>query len=247
MKIVYSHDAVTPEEVIKFLSLTRQSGPLFREIIKNKEVIKKAEELNLEVSDEQLQDFSDNFRKICGLYTVEETIDFFENNGLTEDDFEAFCEASLLTTAVKEHLAPKSKIEEYFVNHRSELDLARISSIMVKDENLANEIVLQVTEEDEDFHALARRHSLDEKTKYAGGYLGYVSRDMLWPEMAAKAFNAAEGDLVGPFPIEDFFQLILIEELRKAELNEELREVIKQRIFDEWASQFFQEGIKITD
>ena len=54
-KIVYSHDAITPEEVIKFLSLTRQSNPLFREIIKNKEVIKKAKELNLKVSDEQLQ------------------------------------------------------------------------------------------------------------------------------------------------------------------------------------------------
>ncbi|MBW2092478.1 MAG: peptidylprolyl isomerase, partial [Deltaproteobacteria bacterium] len=199
MEIVYSHDVITPEEVIKFLSFTRQSVPIITEVIKAKEVAKKAKELKLEVSDDELQGFCDNFRKVCNLYTVDETLDFLKNAGLSEDDFEGFCEMSLLTSALKNHLATEEKIEEYFVNRRAELDLARISSILVKDEGLANEIVLQVTEDEEDFHALARLHSLDEKTKYAGGYIGLVTRDMLWPDISAKVFNADEGDLLGPF------------------------------------------------
>ncbi|MBW1709743.1 MAG: peptidylprolyl isomerase [Deltaproteobacteria bacterium] len=246
MEIVYSQDVITPEEVVKFLSFTRQSYPIVAEIIKNKEVLKKARELNLEVSDEELQAFSDNFRNVCGLYSVDETLDFLKNAGLSEDDFETFCEISLLTSSLKEHLATENKIEEYFVNNRSELDLVRISSIMVKDEGLANEIVLQVTEDEEDFHALARKHSVDERTKNAGGYIGFVTRDMLWPEVAAKVFNAAGGDLLGPFSVDEFFQLVLVEELRRAELNEDFREIIKQKIFDEWASQFFKDGIRIT-
>ncbi len=245
MEIVYSQDVITPEEVVKFLSFTRQSFPVIAEVIKGKEVLKKARELKLEVSDEELQAFSDNFRKVCGLYTAQETLEFLENAGLSEDDFELFCETSILTSAVKDYLAANDKIEEYFVNSRAELDLARISSIMVEDEGLANEIVLQVTEDEEDFHALARRYSMDERTKYAGGYIGFVRRDMLQPEISAKVFNAAEGDLTGPFALEGRYQLILVEELKKAVLDDELREVIKQRIFDEWVSRFFKNGIKI--
>ncbi len=246
MEIVYSEDKINPEEVVRYLSLTRQIQPVSTEIIKQKEVLKKARELKIEVSDEQLQDFSDKFRTACGLNTAEETLDFFERAGLTEDDFEAFCETSLLTSMLKNHLADENRIEEYFANNRAELDVARISSIMVKDENLANEILLQVTEDEEDFHTLARLHSLDEATKYSGGYVGYVSRGMLLPEISTRIFNADAGDLLGPFALEECHQLILVEEIKKAELNEESEEIVKEGIFNEWISQFLEGGIKIT-
>jgi len=246
MEIVYSGDTISPEEVVKYLSLTRQIHPVYTEIIKQKEVLRKAEELNLQITDEQLQDYCDNFRKVCGLYTAEETMDFFEKQGLNEDDFESFCEASVLISMLKDHLADENKIEEYFVNNRTDLDMARISSIMVGDENLANEIFLQVTEDEEDFHALARLHSVDDATKHAGGYVGYVSRGMLWPEISAKVFNANTGDVLGPFALEKYHQLILVEELKKADLNEDSQEMIKEGIFNEWLSQFLQDEIKIT-
>ncbi len=246
MEIVYSGDTITPEEVVKYLALTRQVHPVYTEIIKQKEVLKKAGDLNLQVSDEQLQDFCDNFRKVCGLYTADETVDFFERSGLTEDDFESFCEASALTSMLIDRLADENKIEEYFVNNRADLDMVRISSIIVGDENLANEIILQVTEDEEDFHALARLHSVDEATKYAGGYIGYVSRSTLRPEISAKVFNANAGDVLRPFALEKYHQLILVEELKKAELNEDSREIIKESIFNEWLSQFLQGEIKIT-
>lgn len=246
MKITYLQNMITPEEVIKFLSLAGQSQSICAEIIKNKEVMKKAKELKIEVSDEQLQQFADTFRTIRGLHSAEEMLNFLKNAGLTEDDLEAFCEASLLTAALKEHLADEKKIEEYFINKRSEFDLARVSIMLVKEENLANEIIMQVTEDGEDFHALARRHSLDEATKYSGGYVGLISRKMLSPEITAKVFNAAAGDLLGPFQRDDLFQLILVEEVTKAELNDDVKEAIKESIFQEWVSQFLKEGTKVT-
>jgi len=246
MEIIYSGGSTNPAEVVKYLSLTRQIHPVLTEIIKQKEVLKKAEELNLRVTDEKLQELCDNFRKVCGLYTAEETMGFFEKSGLTEDDFESFCEVTVLVAMLKNHLADESKIEEYWVNNRTDLDLARISNILVESEDLANEIILQVTEDDEDFHALARLHSVDEATKFSGGYVGYVSRGMLWPEISAKVFNASAGDLLGPFALEKYLQLILVEELKKGELDEDSREIIKENIFNEWLSQFFQGEIRIT-
>jgi parvulin-like peptidyl-prolyl isomerase len=246
MKIIYPKDSVTPEEILKFLALNGQSSSLLAEIIKNKEVLKKAKELNIEVSDDELQKFADSYRAAHGLYTSEETVAFLENNGLTEEDFEQFCEQNLLISAVKDKLADKNKINENFVNNRSAYDRVRISMIVVADENLANEIFMEITEEDADFHALARKHSLDEMTKFAGGYIGWITRQALPPESSAKVFNAEAGEVLGPFPVEKNFQLIFLEEVKRAEMSENLKEVIKDRIFDEWAFQFYKDGIKIS-
>ena len=246
MKIVYSHDTITPEEVVRFLTLTGHSDAIFPEIIKHREVMKKAKELNIEVTEEQLQQFADNFRTLRGLYSAEEMGHFLQNVGLKEDDFEAFCESSLLTAALKEHLADEKKIEEHFINNRSDFDLARISIIVVKDENLANEIIIQVTEDGEDFHGLARRHSLDEATKYCGGYAGIISRRIFPPEVNSKIFSAKAGDLLGPFQKDALFQLIFIEEVIRAGLGDNVKEAIKEKIFREWVYSFLEEGIKIS-
>lgn len=245
MKIVYSHDTITPEEVISFLTLTGQSDAIFSEIIKNKEVIKKAKELKIELSDEQLQQFADKFRTLRGLHSAEDMINFLKNTGLKDEDFETFCESSLLAASLKEHLADEKKIEAYFVNNRSEFDCARISIIVVNDENLANEIIIQVTEDGEDFHDLARKHSLDEATKYSGGFAGMISRRVFPSEVNAKVFSASTGDLLGPFEKDGLFQLILIEEVIKAKLEGGVKEAITERIFREWLFPFLKKGIKI--
>ena len=106
--------------------------------------------------------------------------------------------------------------------------------------------VIEITEEDADFHSLARKHSLDESTKYAGGYIGWITRQELSPEEAAKVFNAEAGEVLGPFSVEKNFQLIFIEEARRAELSDNLKNVIRERIYDEWAFQFYKDGVKIS-
>jgi len=246
LEINYLGGKISPEEVIKFLALTGQSLDIFSDIIKYKEVAKKAKEEGITVSDEPLQEFADQYRSLRGLYSSDEMHNFLKNNGLTEDDFETFCEAAILITILKNYLANEKKIEEYFINNRSEFDRARISIITVKEKSLADEILIQVNEEGEDFHQLARNHSMDEATRFYGGYVGSVSRRMLPAEVSAKVFNAKPGDVLGPFERDGLFQLILIEEVMKAELNENVKEVIKERIFGDWVSQFLKDGIIIN-
>ena len=247
LKITYSNGTITPEEVIKLLALTGQGINIYIDIIKNREVKKKASESGITVSDEELQQFADKFRTIHSLYTAEEMLNFLENSGLTEDDFEEFCESIILTDAIKNYIATEDKIHECLVNNRAEFDLARISCITVNKESLANEIVIQVVEEGEDFHKLARQYSQDEATRYSGGYLGKITSSALSSEVAARVFNAAGGDLLGPFQRDNLFQLILVEEVIRAELNEEVRNVIKERIFNEWMSQFLKNGVTIME
>lgn len=245
MEIVYSHDRISPEEVVRFLALTGQGEAIFSEIIRTKEAVKKARALQMEVSETDLQHFADNFRALRGLYSAEEMLAFLENATLTEDDFAAFCESSLLTVALIDRLADERKIEAYFLQHRSEFDFVRVSILVVEEMNLASEIVMQVTEDGEDFHALSRKHSRDEATKHAGGYVGLVSRQFFPQEVNAKVFSASTGDLIGPVEKDGAFQLILVEEVRRATLDRDVRETIRERIFQEWALNYLREGIRI--
>ena len=244
MLIEYSHGSLSFEEVIKFLGFTGMYQNVYSELLKSKEVAKQAKDLGIVVSDEELQDVADNFRIRQGLHTAEDMNTFLTSLGLTVDDFENFCENIVSTRLFEAHLTDEKHMEEYFVNNRTEFDLARVSSIIVKEENLANEIKMQVEEDDEDFHALARQYSVDKKTKYRGGYVGAISRRMLPPEISAKVFNAEVGDLLGPFQRDDLFQLILIEEVIKADLNDDrVKESVGERIFNEWATQFLKGGV----
>ncbi len=245
MQLVYANGSITPEEVVKSLALTGQLEAVCCDLVRRKEAAKKAHQLGAEASADEIQQFSDTFRAVQGLHSATETMDFLEQNGLTVDDFEEFCEEAVLTNILLEHLADERAIAEYFVNNRSDLDLARVSVIVVAGEDLANEIAMQVTEDGEDFHQLAREHSIDEQTKYAGGYVGAVSRSMLPPEVAAKVFNADPGDLVGPFEAEGMFQLIRVEEVSRAELGDEIKEAIKERIFNEWLAETLKGGITV--
>jgi len=246
MKIVYSNGSLTPEEAIKFFILSGQAQSLFAECITAKEAIREANALDITVSDDELQQFADSYRASLGLFSVVEMKNFLKDNGLTEEDFEEFCELSVLLPAVKNRLADEKSVKEFFFRRRSELDVAQISSILVEREPLAKEIVARVVEDGEDFHALARQYSLDEQTKHAGGYLGPVTREMLPPDMEAKVFNAGKGEVLGPFPTKTAYQLILVENVQKAELTDQVKEMIKEMIFKEWTDRFLADGLKFT-
>ena len=55
MKIFYSDGVITLEEIFKVLVLNGQSDSIIRQVIKNKEVIRKAGNMSVEVSQDQLQ------------------------------------------------------------------------------------------------------------------------------------------------------------------------------------------------
>ncbi|MBN1292802.1 MAG: peptidylprolyl isomerase [Candidatus Latescibacteria bacterium] len=247
MLISYSHGKIYPEEIVKYLGLTGRSYMIIAEIIKNKVTVEKAGDFGLVASDEELQKYADNFRSLLNLYSTNDMYRFLENSGLTVDDFEAFCETAILVGHLKNYLSGEEKIKGYFVNNRADFDLVRISSITVKEENLAKDLIMQVEEDGEDFHVLARKYSTDDTTRYTGGYIGLVSRKIFPPEITAKLFNASEGELIGPFQRDDEYQLLLVEEVLKAELNENVKNEIKDIIFNEWVSSFLKNGIKITE
>lgn len=247
MRIHYNQGAVEIRDVLAHLNLTGRGLPVYTEVITLREAARQAREKGIRVADRDIQACADRIRMALDLYDAGETAAYLSRAGLTVEDFEDYCESLLLAEAFKNSLVDDAKIEAYFMNNRAQFEQARISVALVADENLANEIRLQVTEDGEDFHALARRHSMDETTRPAGGYVGWMVRRFLRPEAAALVFNASPGDLLGPFAADGGRkQLILVHEVIKPDLTEAVKAVIRDSIFKEWSAQFVLEGITIN-
>src|SRR5262249_184124 len=84
------------------------------------------------------------------------------------------------------------------------------------------------------FHALARRYSIDPATRTAGGYAGKVRRADLEALVESAVFGVQPGKTVGPFKGNDGWELIKVESLHPAKLDEAMRERIASELFAGW-------------
>ena len=93
------------------------------------------------------------------------------------------------------------------------------------------------------FAELAREHSLDLDSKFKGGYMGKVLRGALPNEVEAKIFNAAEGELLGPFASDDelIFEIFQIKAKHTARLDEATTRDVAKMIRNDWLAARAQE------
>lgn len=194
-----------------------------------------AEARGLEVSGEEIQEAANAFRAERGLQGSRETLAWLSDRSLSLEEWEGGLEQELLARRVRDAVVG-GRIQEHFAQHLLSHGGAEISQLLVKDEGLASELALQVTEEGADFHALARRYSVDGATRPAGGYRGMVRRGELGPAAQAAVFGGREGQVVGPFRAREGWWLLKVEKLHPPILDDTLRERLAAELFEEWLS-----------
>lgn len=188
----------------------------------------------IEVTGEELQAEADRFRAERELFDAEATEAWLAGSRLSFADWESCLEERITARKLREALTA-GKVEEHFAVNRLSFDEADISRIVVGDEGVAQELRAQIVDDAADFHALARRHSLDAATRPAGGYAGTVRRSDLEAAAEAAIFGAQPETVLGPFKEgREEWVLIKVDEVRRARLDEALRETIKERLFAEW-------------
>jgi parvulin-like peptidyl-prolyl isomerase len=232
----------TAEEVCRALALQGQLDGVLLEALRVRCMPEWAGRIDVAVTDEQVQEFADGYRVAHDLHEAEETEEFLRRADLDEDGFSAYCQAQALRLAVRDHLGTEERVHTHFMAHLNAFDRARISRLVVDEEELANELRMRIVEDAEDFHKLAREHSRDEETRPAGGYAGWVHREDLYNEAGAQVFTASAGALVGPLAQGEQYLLVLVEEVRKAQLDDEVREQIRDRLLAEWEMEMMSQG-----
>ena len=188
----------------------------------------------IEATDDELQQEADRFRAERELFDAEATETWLAGSRLSFADWEAWLEERVTARKLREALTA-DKVEEHFAVNRLSFDEADVSRLVVADENVAQELRAQIVDDAADFHALARRHSTDAATRPAGGYAGTVRRADLEAAVEAAVFGARPETVLGPFKEgREEWVLIKVDAVRRARLDDALREKIKDQLFAEW-------------
>lgn len=185
------------------------------------------------VADEELQQAADRFRAARELYTGQLTAAWLQAHHLSYSEWESLLELEILTQRMRARVIG-DQVQPYFTRHKLAFERAYLNRIVVRDEDTARELRAQILEEQADYYALARRHSIDDTTRPACGYVGAVKRAELDATLEAAIFGATAGSVIGPFKTELGWQLIKVREIEKAMLDEETRAAIEETLFREW-------------
>jgi parvulin-like peptidyl-prolyl isomerase len=240
-------EVITSEDFIKLLKLTGRYDSLMEDILKDKLAVHAAKRQKIPIQPEELQERADQLRRVWGLHRAADTNKWLDAKGLSLEDLEQFVTEMIYHEKAMEKVADDAAVEAYFNLNSPKFDAIDISHIVTDSEGKARELLAILEDDPEEFPEMAREHSLSD-TREEGGYIGKVLRGALLPEVEGKVFNAEVGELLGPFPSpdENLYEIFIVNDKRKANLDDETREEVRRIVRDEWlAAQAREHGIEL--
>lgn len=237
-------EEVGVEDFVKNLKLTGQFDSLIEQLVRDKLTVRAARKHGISVSDEEIQERADQFRRIQGLHRAADTNQYFDRLGIGLDDFEKFITDSLYQEKMMAQVCNDRAVEEYFTLHSPKFDSIEVSHIVVDTEGKAKEMISFLRDDPDSFADMAREHSIAD-TREQGGLIGKVLRGSLKTDIEAKVFNAEVGDLLGPFASPDgsFYEIFAVNAKHPATLNEESVAEVRRLLREEWLQARAQEHI----
>ena len=126
--------------------------------------------------------------------------------------------------------------ESRFLKRKDELDQVTYSLLRVKDQYLANEIYLRLTNNEASFSDLAKEFSTGPE-KNSNGLVGPVPIKSSHPILSTRLQNYKIGEINQPLNIEGLWIIVRVESFVKAILDEKMELLMSQEIFSEWLEQ----------
>lgn len=228
-------EVISADDFVKILKFSGRFESLLEDIVKDKLTVHAARKQGIVLTPEEIQERADQLRRIRGLHRAVDMNRYLDAMGFTLDDFEQFVTEMLYHEKIMERVANDEAVEEYFNLNSPKFDSIEVSHIVLDSEGKAKEIMAILEDDPESFADMAREHSLAD-TRSDGGYIGRVLRGALQTEVEAKVFNAAAGDLLGPFPTADesHFEIFAVNSKVPAALNEDTIAEVRRLIQDDW-------------
>ncbi|MFN8610333.1 MAG: peptidylprolyl isomerase [Vulcanimicrobiota bacterium] len=127
----------------------------------------------------------------------------------------------------------------FYKQHRSELESVKVQQILLLDKGEAAKVQAEAKKPGTDFSALARKYSLDSRSKAQGGLLGEVHRGELEPELAETLFATGPGQITDPIESADGIHIFRVVSTRTG--LDELRPQIQQRLIAARRGDFVEE------
>ena len=243
--IVRIDDEVIDTDVfIRTLKLTGQFEGLVEQLVREKLAVHAAKKAGLPIAAEDIQERADQFRRAQGLHRAADMNHYLDALGVSLDEFEEFVTDGLYHEKMMEQVCSEKAVEQYFKLNSPRFDSVEISHIVLDSEGKAKEMMSALGDDPDSFAEMVSEHSVGE-ARENGGVIGKVLRGSLKPDLEARVFNAAAGDLLGPFPSGDraLFEIFMVNARHPAALDEDTAVEVRRLLREEWLAGRAQEHI----
>ena len=236
--------AIDLAELVRTLKLTGQFEALLEQFVRDRLAVLGAKKAGIQVSEAEIQERADQFRRVRGLHRASDTNKYLDAMRITLDEFEAFITASLYQEKMIRKVCDDQAVQGYFKLNSPKFDSIEVSHIVVDSEPKAKEMVAVLRDDPDSFDEMAREHSIAE-TRERGGLIGKVLRGSLRPDLESKVFNAAAGDLLGPFASGDrtVFEIFRVNATHPARLDDDTATEVRRLLKEDWLRVRAQEHV----
>ena len=232
-KFVLSEIAVaTNEDVIAYLRRSHKIAEFAALAERDALVLGMCEQLNITISDEELQAAGDAFRLEHKLLGASETLAWLQKQRISVEDWTQGIRVALLTNKLKEHLFGDS-VDSHYLSNRNDYKRVALSQILVSDLAEALKVTYAIRESNASFCALALEHSKGKQSQQNGGFVGVRFLAELMPEIAQAIAEAHVGEVIEPVQTKLGYHILRIEKWFPAELTE-IREQVLESLFQAW-------------
>jgi peptidylprolyl isomerase len=237
-------ETIGVDDFIRMLKLSGQFEGLIEQMVRDKLTVHAARKAGITLAQEDIQDRADQFRRVRGLHRAADMNHYLDALGVTLDEFEGFITDHLYQEKMMARVCSEAAVGEYFKLNSPKFDSIEVSHIVVDAEGKAKELVSYLQDDPDSFADMAREHSMVD-TREQGGLIGRVLRGALRADVEARVFNAAAGDLLGPFasPDRSCFEIFLVSERHNAMLDAEVAAEIRRLLREEWLMARAQEHV----
>lgn len=237
-------NAIELAEFVRTLKLTGQFEALLEQFVRDRLAVLGAKKVGIQVSEAEIQERADQFRRVRGLHRASDTNKYLDAMRITLDEFEAFISASLYQEKMMRKVCDDQSVQGYFKLNSPKFDSIEVSHIVVDSEPKAKEMIAVLRDDPDSFDEMAREHSIAE-TRERGGLIGKVLRGSLRPDLESKVFNAAAGDLLGPFASGDrtVFEIFRVNATHPARLDDDTATEVRRLLKEEWLRVRAQEHV----
>jgi peptidylprolyl isomerase len=237
-------EAIDVDQFLRTLKLSGHFETMIEQLARDRLTVLAARRQGVTVSEAEVQERADQFRRLRGLHRAADTNKFLDAMRITLDEFEAFVTDGLLQEKMMQRVTGDDEVQGYFALHSPRFDSIEVSHIVVDSEGKAKEMVSVLRDDPESFDEMAREYSIAE-TRAQGGRIGKVLRGSLRGDVEAKVFNATEGEPIGPFASGDrtTYEIFRVEARHPARLDDNTAAEIRRLLREQWLRARAQEHV----
>jgi parvulin-like peptidyl-prolyl isomerase len=126
-----------------------------------------------------------------------------------------------------------SKVENYFVKRKSQLDRVIYSLLRTPNPEIAQELYFRIQAQETTFAEVAQQYSQGPEAQ-TGGLVGPVELGSLHPNLAQMLLISKPGQLWHPTKLENWFLIIRLDKFIPAQLDEAIQGRLLNELFEIW-------------